>query len=244
MTKYKIVLQYVGSRYSGWQIQKGVETIQGNLCAALQTLTGETTSVIGSGRTDAGVHALHQVGHFVLSKKISREKLLRGLNGILPWDIQITRIQYVDLGFHAQQNAWKKRYQYRIYNGRGLSPFWHGYVYHLRSPLDLQAMQESAEQLAGWHDFCGFTATASKVKDFRRQIFLSNFTRRGRHILYRIEANGFLHHMVRNITGTLMEIGLNQRPISDIKKILKCKDRRIAGRTAPAHGLYLVKVWY
>ena len=244
MTKYKIILQYAGRRYAGWQIQKGQRTIQGQLREALQALTGETVSVVGSGRTDSGVHASHQVSHFVLAKEIPSEKLLRALNGLLPWDIRITQVKRTAPSFHAQKDARKKRYEYRIYNGLVLSPFYQGYVYHVIPELKTETMEEAAERITGLHDFRSFAASASKVRNSNREIFLSRVRKRGHHIVYQIEGNGFLHHMVRNIVGTLVEVGLEKRPACDMERILKTKDRRNAGRTAPAHGLHLVKVWY
>ena len=242
--KYKIILQYAGGRYAGWQIQKGQRTVQGQLREALQTVSGETVSVVGSGRTDSGVHAFHQVSHFVLAKAIPSKKLLRALNGLLPRDIRITRVKQTAPGFHAQKDARKKRYEYRIYNGLVLSPFYLGYVYHVIPKLETEPMQQAAERITGLHDFRGFAASASRVKNSNREVFLSRVRKRGHHIAYQIEANGFLHHMVRNIVGTLVEVGLEKRPALDMERILKTKDRRNAGRTAPAHGLYLVKVWY
>ena len=242
--KYKIVLQYAGGGYAGWQIQKGQKTIQGQLRKALHTLTGESVSVVGSGRTDSGVHASYQVSHFVLEREKPTEKLLRGLNGILPWDIRVRQVKQTTMSFHAQKNARKKRYEYRIYNGLVLSPFYHGYFYHLIPELKMEAMHNAAERIIGLKNFRGFSASASKIRNTYRQVFLSRFRKRGKQILYQIEATGFLHHMVRNIVGTLVEVGLEKRSPLDIEKIFKTKDRRNAGPTAPAHGLYLVKVWY
>ena len=244
MTKYKAVLQYIGTRYAGWQIQKNQSTIQGQLKDALHTLTGESVSVIGAGRTDSGVHAMEQVAHFSLSREMVLEKLLRGLNGILLWDIRVMSLQAAPLDFHAQKDAIKKRYVYRIYNGPTLAPFLNGYVHHIRYPLNVQAMQEAAQQLCQTCDFTGFAAAATRVKDRTRTVFLSQIQKRGLHVSYRVEANGFLHHMVRNIVGTLLQIGAGRRPPGDIQEILDSKDRQLAGPTAPAQGLYLMKIWY
>ncbi|MFQ5929371.1 MAG: tRNA pseudouridine(38-40) synthase TruA [Acidobacteriota bacterium] len=244
MSKYKVFLQYAGTRYAGWQIQKNQKTVQGKLRDALYKLSGEVVSVVGSGRTDSGVHATEQVAHFILSEEIPREKLFRALNGILPWDIRVTRIHLAPRNFHAQKDALKKRYEYRICSGPALPPFLHGYVYHFPRPLDVKAMQEAAQQICGCHDFSAFAAAATKVKDRTRSVFLSRIRKRAQQITYLVEANGFLHHMVRNIVGTLVEIGLGKRQPNDIVKILDSKDRRMAGPTAPPHGLYLTKVWY
>ena len=180
----------------------------------------------------------------VLEREKPTEKLLRGLNGILPWDIRVRQVKQTTMSFHAQKNARKKRYEYRIYNGLVLSPFYHGYFYHLIPELKMEAMHNAAERIIGLKNFRGFSASASKIRNTYRQVFLSRFRKRGKQILYQIEATGFLHHMVRNIVGTLVEVGLEKRSPLDIEKIFKTKDRRNAGPTAPAHGLYLVKVWY
>ena len=243
-TRYKATLKYVGTRYAGWQIQKNQETIQGQLREALTTIAGHPVSVAGAGRTDSGVHAMGQVAHFTLAERASREKLIRALNGILPWDIRITHLSPVSSSFHAQKDAIRKRYEYRIYNGPTLSPFLNGYVLHVRHLLDLEAMQEAARQLCDTHDFTGFAAATTQVKSRTRHVCLSQIQKRGCHMMYRVEANGFLHHMVRNIVGTLLQIGSGKRPSSDIRKILKSRNRRMAGPTAPPQGLYLMKTWY
>ena len=244
MPKYKATLKYIGTRYAGWQIQKNQTTIQGQLRDALSTFAGQPVSVIGAGRTDSGVHAMAQVAHFTLAQPTSRKKLIRALNGILPWDIRIMSLSRVSASFHAQKDAIRKRYEYQLYNGPTLSPFLHDLVLHVRHPLDLRAMQEAAQQLCDTHDFTGFAAAATQVKSRTRQVYLSQIQKRGYHVTYRVEANGFLHHMVRNIVGTLLQIGSGKRPVSDIQKILTSRNRRMAGPTAPAQGLYMMKTWY
>lgn len=242
--KYKVVLQYVGTRYAGWQIQKNQDTIQGKLKSALHKLTGETVSVVGAGRTDSGVHAMEQVAHFKLSEEMGTEKLCRGLNGILPWDIRVMSIHKAPQDFHAQKNALKKRYEYRIYTGSVLPPFLHGYVHHLRRPLNVLHMQEAAVPLCQTQDFRGFAAASTRVKSTVRTVFLSQIEEHEYDLTYQIEGDGFLHHMVRNIVGTLLEVGMGKRAPDDICRILDSKDRRLAGPTAPAHGLYLMRVFY
>ena len=244
MTNYQIRLQYIGTRYSGWQTQKNRQTIQGCIVKTIHQITGKTVSIIGAGRTDSGVHAMGQVANFKLPKMIPISKLKSSLNGILPWDIRIQRVKHVHANFHAQKDALKKRYEYRIYNGRILSPFLNGYVHHARVRLDLEAIEESMQYIKGSHDFSSFAATATQVKNRTRTIFLSQIINRGNHIRYQVEANGFLHHMVRNIVGTLLEIGLNRLKPSDISEIMKAKDRKKAGPTAPPHGLHLMRVFY
>ncbi|HXK61351.1 MAG TPA: tRNA pseudouridine(38-40) synthase TruA [Acidobacteriota bacterium] len=244
MTSYKLTIQYVGTRYAGWQIQRNQRTVQGTLKEALGRLTGETVSVIGAGRTDSGVHALGQVAQIRLHKQMEARRLQRALNAILPPDIRIASARVVPSGFHAQKQAVRKRYVYRIFNGQVLPPFLCGLVCQVPVALDLEAMIQAAGLIVGRHDFRGFAAASSAVKDFRRTVAVSRLVRRGRHIRYTIEADGFLHHMVRNIVGTLLEIGRGKRSPSDMIRILESRDRKQAGPTAPPEGLYLVKVWY
>jgi tRNA pseudouridine38-40 synthase len=244
MIKYQLKLQYIGTHYSGWQSQKSRPTVQGTVQAAVQRVTGQAVSVVGAGRTDAGVHALGQVAHFRLQGPVEPLRLQRALNGVLPGDIRILRLAAAPPAFHAQKDAVKKRYSYRFYNGPILSPFLAGRVYHVVHRLDSEAMCEAAAALVGRHDFTAFAAAASKVRDHHRTIFLSQLQVHGYHLRYEIEADGFLHHMVRNIVGTLLQIGSAKRAPSDISKILLSGDRRNAGPTAAAHGLYLVRIWY
>jgi tRNA pseudouridine38-40 synthase len=244
MVKYKLTIQYLGTRYSGWQIQSNKLTVQGAIKDALLQLTGETVSVVGAGRTDSGVHALGQVAHIRLERKMEAARLQRALNGILPWDIRMVSVKSAPPEFHAQKSAIRKRYLYRIHNGPILSPFLAGRVYQVSHPLDLKAMSEAAGMILGRHDFKGFAAAAAKVKDHHRTVLASRLVGKGRDVRYVIEADGFLHHMVRNIVGTLLQIGSGKRSASDIIRILESRDRRNAGPTARAEGLYLVKVWY
>jgi len=244
MTKYKLVIQYLGTRYSGWQIQKDKRTIQGTIRDALLQITGEMVSVVGAGRTDSGVHALGQVAHVRLEEELEPARLRRALNGILPWDIRMLSVQAAPPDFHAQKSAIRKRYLYRIYNGPVLSPFLSGCVHQVIPPLKLEAMAKAAGAIVGRHDFKGFAAAASTVRDHHRTVLVSRLASKGRHVRYVIEADGFLHHMVRNIMGTLLQIGTGKRSASDMIDILESRDRKNAGPTARPEGLYLAKVWY
>ncbi|MBI4446862.1 MAG: tRNA pseudouridine(38-40) synthase TruA [Acidobacteria bacterium] len=244
MAKYKVSLQYAGTRYAGWQIQKNLTTIQGLLKQAVETVSGERTNVVGAGRTDAGVHALEQVAHFRLEKRILPKHLARALNGVLPWDIRVLKLSEVAEQFHAQRDALRKRYEYRIYNGPVLSPFRYGFVYHCLRKLDVAAMQHACRFFEGVHDFSAFTASSSKVENKKRKIFLSRIKKKGHAVSYLVEAQGFLHHMVRNMVGTLLEVGRGRLSADDIHAIFRSHDRRLAGPTAPPQGLYLVKIWY
>lgn len=244
MTKYKVVLQYLATGYAGWQVQRDQPTIGGTIESVLSRLTGESPAVVGSGRTDAGVHALGQVAHFRLEKPWCSKRLLRSLNGLLPTNIRALRLVVAPPSFHAQRDVVKKRYVYRIYNGPILSPFLQGRVYQVFPALDFERMQGAAESIRGRHDFTGFAASTTRVKNRTRNLLVSHWQRKGRSLEYQIEAKGFLHHMVRNIVGTLVQVGLGKRPPEDMPEILKARDRRRAGPTAPAEGLYLAKVWY
>ncbi len=244
MTKYKVVLQYLATGYAGWQVQRDQPTIGGTIESVLTRLTGESPAVVGSGRTDAGVHALGQVAHFRLEKPWCSKRLLRSLNGLLPTNIRALRLVVAPPSFHAQRDVVKKRYVYRIYNGPILSPFLQGRVYQVFPALDFERMQGAAESIRGRHDFTGFAASTTRVKNRTRNLLVSRWQRKGRSLEYQIEAKGFLHHMVRNIVGTLVQVGLGKRPPEDMPEILKGRDRRRAGPTAPAEGLYLARVWY
>ncbi len=244
MTKYRMRIQYLGTDYSGWQVQKGRLTVQGAIQDALERIAGRRVSVVGSGRTDSGVHARGQVAHFRLEEPIPPARLFNALNGILPWDIRIMRLVPVAARFHAQRDATRKRYEYKIYNGPVVSPFLKSQVLQVRAPLDFKEMREAASLLEGCHDFKGFAAASSRVRDYRRRVFVSRLAKRGRVLTYRVEGDGFLHHMVRNIVGTLIEIGRGRRPVEDMALILRSRDRRMAGPTVSPDGLCLVKVWY
>ena len=244
LIKYRLVVQYRSDGYSGWQVQKNRPTIAGTIEAALSRITAETVSIVGAGRTDAGVHALGQVAHFRLSRSRPADRLLKSLNGVLPSEIRVLRLSVASDAFHAQKDAKRKRYVYRVYNGPVLSPFLEGRVNQVYRPLSPEAMQQAADLIVGTHDFTGFTASASRVKNRIRTVYVSCWQRRGRHFSYRIEGNGFLHHMVRNVVGTMLQIGHGQRPASDMITILESRDRRLAGPTAPPHGLFLARVWY
>lgn len=244
MTKYRALLHYAGTRYSGWQAQKNQTTVQGEIQQALERICRERVSVVASGRTDAGVHARGQTAHFRLSESMPADLLLRALNGVLPGDIRVMRLGLAADDFHAQKQALKKRYEYRIYNGPVLSPFLRGFVLHVRAKLDFDAMAEAAALLPGRRDFKAFAAASSSVVDFHRRVFLSRMIRRGRLWTYRIEGDGFLRHMVRNIVGTLLEAGRGRLSPQRITEILASRDRRRAGPTAPPEGLMLTKVWY
>lgn len=242
--KYKATIQYLGSRYAGWQVQKNQSTVQQLLQDALSHLAGSRINVIGASRTDSGVHALGQVAHFLFPEKETIADLQKAVNANLPSDVRVTRLLLAPRGFHAQKDATRKRYEYRIENSQVLSPFLSGRVCHIPAPLDYFGMQEAASHFLGEHDFTAFAASRTTVKNKVRRVLLSQTVHQGTRITFRVEARGFLHHMVRNMAGTLINIGLGKRKPSSIDQIIESRDRNQAGPTASAEGLYLVRIWY
>ena len=244
MPTIRLVLEYDGSRYAGWQRQPDQPTIQQAVETAVFQLTQETVSVIGAGRTDSGVHALGQVASFRIQRQWTPREWLRGLNARLPDDIAVRSAAMVSDDFHARYAATGKLYEYRILN-RGERPALdRAYVWHVHKALDLAAMEEAAASLVGSHDFSSFegslTDNEDPVCDLRK---LSVSRQAG---LLRIEAyaDRFLKHMVRAIVGTLVEVGHGKRTPAALRTVLAAKDRTAAGRTAPPHGLFLVRVDY
>ncbi len=244
MPTIRLVLEYDGSRYAGWQRQPDQPTIQEAVETALFKLTQETVSVIGAGRTDSGVHALGQVASFRIDRQWTPREWLRGLNARLPDDIAVRSAAAVSDDFHARYAASGKLYEYRILN-RGERPALdRAYVWHVHKPPDLAAMRTAATYLVGSHDFSSFEGTLTDNEDpvcDLRQLSLSS-----QGDLVRIEAyaNRFLKHMVRAIVGTLVEVGHGKRTPAGLRTVLAAKDRTAAGRTAPPHGLFLVRVDY
>jgi len=248
----KLVLQYDGTNYAGWQVQNNAVTIQDLLEKALATVSGESVRSAGAGRTDSGVHALGQVAAFKTSSAISGDKLQRSLNGILPPDIRVTEVADVEEGFVPRFSK-EKTYRYAIASGRFLSPFQQRYAWHVREALDFDAMQEAARALVGEHDFTSFTAAGGGEKTRVRRIIAVDFGPGGivstcadeEHVChFDITANGFLYKMARNIIGTLVEVGRGKIAHREMAEIIAAKDRSRAGPTAPAHGLCLVSVRY
>jgi tRNA pseudouridine38-40 synthase len=279
-TNWKLTLAYDGSGFHGWQIQSaqsGLTTIQGTLADSIERLTGERPLPQGSGRTDAGVHALAQVVSFRLTAPVPAANLHRALNRILPAGIRVLSVEEVPYSFHARHSARSKTYEYRIFERRIrrapgqptieriCSPFLAPYAWDCRWPLSLDAMQDAATLLLGTHDFTSMAASdpdrsqrepdddsphppAAKLNPVKT-ITLAEWSRSPgptEHdlLIFRIAGNGFLHHMVRNIVGTLVEIGRGSLEPADLTRILEARDRMGAGPTAPARGLYLVEVLY
>ncbi len=256
MRNLKITLAYDGTDFSGWQVQPGQRTVQGLLAEAVERVTGERLLPQGSGRTDAGVHALAQVASCAIASPIPLANLVIALNDLLPRVIRILQVEEVPPEFHARQSARQKTYRYRIYRGQICPPFLARYVYHHPWPVDEQAMGAAAERVAGEHDFKSFAAfdpersrrLADEDEDGPsnvRTITCSVFERAGDELLYTVRGNGFLHHMVRNLVGTFLLVGKGTLRPGDIDRILDARSRSAnPGATAPARGLYLVSVEY
>ena len=247
MRNLKITLQYDGTNYVGWQRQAAGVSIQGLLEEAIARIEGGPVAVHGAGRTDAGAHALAQVATVGLEADIDPPTLTHALNAVLPADVRVLSIQEVGPQFHARFSAVGKVYEYRIVNAPMVSSFLHRYVWHLSRPLDLGAMREGSKQLIGAHDFAAFQGGGSAVASTERVVRAIEWEEGGgydRPLVMRIEAQGFLRHMVRNITGTLVEVGAGRWPPSRVGDILASRDRTQAGPTAPPQGLFLVRVDY
>ncbi len=279
MTHWMITLAYNGTGFHGWQIQPGLNTVQGTLAQALHRITGETLLPQGAGRTDAGVHALGQVASFALGSPMPSENLQRALNRVLPAGVRVTSVQIVPNSFHARHCARGKLYEYRIFERRLpsfparlpqeriCSPFLAPFLWDCRWPLDVESMQLAAQLLLGTHDFTAMAASSrssddlaedqhdqqpAPLGDHRRHstpnpvktIHEADWTRNDDTLLFRIRGSGFLHHMVRNLVGTMVDIGRGSLAVHDLPRILASRDRAQAGPTAPASGLYLVEVQY
>jgi tRNA pseudouridine38-40 synthase len=249
MRNLKLVLAYDGTDFSGWQVQPETATIQGTLVSAIGRVTGEKVLPQGSGRTDAGVHALGQVASFATHSPIPPENLVIALNDILPASIRVLEAAEVSPDFHARKSARAKSYRYRIYRGDICPPFLARYVWHYPYPLDEVAMHEIAGLIVGEHDFTSFAAVdpergrEEEVSNVR-QIFASHWERHGNEFVYTVRGSGFLHHMVRNLVGTFLLAGKGTLKALDLIRILEARSRSAAGATAPASGLCLVTVEY
>jgi len=241
-----LTIAYDGTRYAGWQIQTNAKTIQEEIEKALKKILKEKVRIIGAGRTDSGVHAKAQVTNFRTKKDLPLTKLQAALNSNLAKDISVIDIKKITSKFHSQYDAKSKVYRYTILNGRIEDPFLLNYYYKVPYKLDATLMRKEANTLLGKHDFKSFQARSafSSLKSTVRTIKRISIKKEKGFIYIDTEANGFLHNMVRNIAGTLIEIGRGYLPEGSMRKILRSKDRRKAGPTAPAKGLTLMKVLY
>ena len=250
MRNLKLVLAYDGSEFSGWQVQPDTATIQGTLASAIGRLTGEKVLPQGSGRTDAGVHALAQVASFATESPIPAENLVKALNDILPPSIRVLEVTEAPPEFHARKSARAKTYRYRMLRSPICPPFLARYVWHYPYLLDESAMRRAAALVVGEHDFTSFAAVdpergreQEEISNVRH-IFCSTWERDGKELVYTVRGSGFLHHMVRNLVGTFVLIGKGTLSLDEITRILEARNRSAAGATAPANGLYLVNVEY
>ncbi len=247
MRNLKIALQYDGTEYVGWQRQGSGTSIQLLLENAIAPIEGDRVTVHGAGRTDAGVHAVGQIASVSLSAAIDPATLGRALNAALPRDVRVVAVEEAAPEFHARFSATGKVYEYRIVNAPVVSPFIHRYVWHVPQPLHVVAMREAAKALEGLHDFAAFQGAGSPVASTTRTIRSISWhdgDSYDRPLVMRIEGDGFLRHMVRNMVGTLVEVGLGRWPPARAAEILESRDRSRAGPTAPPQGLCLVRVLY
>jgi tRNA pseudouridine38-40 synthase len=251
----RLILSYDGADLAGWQVQPGRTTVQGALASAIGRLSGENVLPQGSGRTDAGVHALAQVASFATASTIPTENWIKALNDILPPSIRVLEVTETAPEFHARKSARAKTYRYRIHLGAICPPFLARYVWHYPYPLEESAMVAAARVVVGEHDFTSFAAVdAERVERIAagedvhttniRTIFASSWTREGEELIYSVRGSGFLHHMVRNLVGTFLLVGKGTVSLEDLRLILDARERAAAGATAPASGLYLVEVEY
>lgn len=245
MTNYKLTIQYVGTRYDGWQRQGNTDnTIQGKLETLLSRLFGFPVEIIGSGRTDAGAHAFGQVANFHVPVDMSTQEILEYMNQYLPKDIAVSSVEKVDDRFHSRFNVKRKTYQYRIWNSYISNVFEKNFVYEVTDILDVDRMKEAALYLIGEHDFKAFCSNKRMKKSTVRTIYEINIEELEPEIRITITGNGFLYNMVRIIVGTLLEIGMGEKKPSDVPAMLAGKDRRTTGYTVPPSGLMLMEVEY
>lgn len=239
MKRILIKISYDGSNYYGWQKQEGLPTVQGEIEKALEILLTHPCEVFASGRTDAGVHALAQTAHFDMDINIPVSRLADVLNKLLPGDIAIIEAKEVPPEFHARFSIKQKCYEYRVYTGKIKDPFIAKYSSWLKEELDFEKMEEAKSLLIGKHNFKGFCSTATAVKDFNREIYSIEITKKKDYIYFTFVGSGFLYNMVRILVGTLIDVGLGKLKLENIKQALSTGDRQFAGVTMPPNGLYL-----
>lgn len=241
---FKLVIEYDGRDYCGWQRQPNQSSIQATLESVLQRMTREPITLHGSGRTDAGVHALGQTAHFKCRTRLNPGDLQKGMNRLLPGDIAVRSCQAVPLDFHARFSACWKRYRYRICNQPIKQAVGRQYAWQIYRPLDVAAMSQGTRHLVGQHDFKSFESSGSPRAQTIRDVMQASWQMKDNHLEFDIQANGFLRYMVRNIVGTLVAVGMGKMEADDIPALLTAADRRLAPATAPPHGLFLVHVAY
>ena len=243
---YKMIIAYEGTKYGGWQVQPNAVSIQSLIEKTLSLILRQEVDIIGSGRTDAGVHALAQVAHFLVHSPIDLNKTLASLNGILPLDIRILALAPVANDFHARYSATSKIYHYHLHLDPVPDPLSRRYTYHVPHPVSPNTLKQAAAQLLGTHDFTSFAnkAMEAPVKNGIRTLYRLDVVEEAHGVRLEFEGNGFLYKMVRNIVGTLLDICAGKIAVDSLPHILAAKDRKSAGRAAPPHGLFLVEVKY
>jgi tRNA pseudouridine38-40 synthase len=247
---FRLLIQYDGTDFHGWQVQENQRTVQGELQRVLSLLENAEVHVTGSGRTDAGVHAEGQVASVKLNRNFTPEKLRSAINGNLWRDVRILSVEKATDNFHARFSARGKTYVYRVVNAPVMSPFWARYAHHEARPLDVGSMNAAARLFLGEHDWTAFSSAQSdsenKVRTITEFTVESHWDARARSSLieFRITGEGFLRYMVRSIAGTLLEVGRGEKDFDTIQTAIVSRDRNLAGATAPAHGLTLLKVFY
>ena len=238
----KLEIEYDGTDFYGWQVQPKLRTVQGEIQDRLSTILGHKVNLIGAGRTDVGVHALGQVANFKTENLLDTESILRGLNGLLPDDIVINRVEEVELDFNARYSAKSRVYKYRVYLGR--TAILRRYIWEVLYSLHLENILKATEEICGKHDFSSFCVTETTKENNICKVTSATWKKSENELIFVIEADRFLHTMVRSLVGTLIEVGRGYLSVSDFVDIMKAKDRRKGGPTAPACGLYLVEVKY
>lgn len=244
-TNFKLTLEYDGTPYSGWQVQNNCPTVQEEIEKALRRMLNRPIRINGSGRTDAGVHALGQVANFQADTTIGAAQLKRGLNSLLKGPIVVHECRKVDQSFHSRYSARAKEYHYHFLNREDPCGVGRNFVWHIRPTLSIPAMEECCSIITGTHDFKAFEASGSPRSTTVRTLFSAKFERTGDdRFIFKVKGDGFLRFMVRNIVGTLVLAGVGKINPKDFRTILEGKDRARAGATAPANGLFLMKVFY
>lgn len=240
----KLIIEYDGTNYHGWQIQNNAVTIQEIIEKAIQRVTNMECTLVSSGRTDTGVHAYGMVANFKTAANIPDDKFMYAINSELPDDIVIKDSKAVGMDFHSRYSAVGKKYMYKVYNSNVPSALERNRVYYIKYKLDIDLMNKGKDFLLGTHNFEAFSAKGSSVKSFERTIKEIIIDEEGPYINFYYKANGFLYNMVRILTGTLIKVGLGKIDVNDIKDIIKSQDRNLAGPTVPPCGLYLMEVYY
>ncbi|MEW5735124.1 MAG: tRNA pseudouridine(38-40) synthase TruA [Thermodesulfobacteriota bacterium] len=241
---FKLVVEYDGTAYLGWQVQKTGPTVQGELEKAIFAMTRQEVRITGSGRTDTGVHALGQAANFRCETRLTARAFLGGLNSLLPPDIAVKDVCEVPLGFHARRDARSKTYEYRIANAPVRPALLRNFCWHIKSPLSLASMQKTAELFLGEQDFKSMEGAGSPRQSTVRRVSRSEVAPRDGLLVFTVSASGFLHHMVRNMAGLLAAAGRKTLSVEQAAAVLSARDRNLAPATAPAQGLFLVEVIY